>query len=56
MRPVAVGMFGSWGAGMSTLLNLIERGLTPPQGASGFVVVRFDAWIPGTKKDIRGRL
>ena len=30
MRPVTVGVFGSWGTGKSTLLNLIEHGLNPP--------------------------
>ncbi|MGL4318243.1 MAG: KAP family P-loop NTPase fold protein [Pseudomonas sp.] len=56
MRPVTVGVFGSWGTGKSTLLNLIEDGLNPPQGASDFVVVRFDAWLYQGFDDSRAAL
>lgn len=56
MRPVTVGVFGSWGTGKSTLLNLIERGLNPPQGASEFIVVRFDAWLYQGFDDSRAAL
>ncbi len=56
MRPVTVGVFGSWGTGKSTLLNLIEHGLNPPQGASEFVVVRFDAWLYQGFDDSRAAL
>lgn len=56
MRPVTVGVFGSWGTGKSTLLNLIENGLNPPQGAADFVVVRFDAWLYQGFDDSRAAL
>ncbi|CRM06367.1 putative P-loop ATPase [Pseudomonas sp. 31 E 6] len=56
MRPVTVGVFGSWGTGKSTLLNLIEHGLNPPQGVSEFVVVRFDAWLYQGFDDSRAAL
>lgn len=56
MRPVTIGVFGSWGTGKSTLLNLIEHGLNPPRGASEFVVVRFDAWLYQGFDDSRAAL
>lgn len=56
MRPVTVGVFGSWGTGKSTLLNLIEDGLNPQQSDSDFVVVRFDAWLYQGFDDSRAAL
>lgn len=43
MLPVSIGVFGTWGTGKSTLLNLVEKGL-PGDGKGKFLVVRFDAW------------
>ena len=45
MRPVSMGIFGSWGTGKSTLLNLIEQRLVDEENKDGFIVVRFDAWL-----------
>lgn len=56
MRPVTVGVFGSWGTGKSTLLNLIEGGLIPPDATSNFIVVRFDAWLYQGYDDSRAAL
>lgn len=56
MRPVTVGIFGSWGTGKSTLLNLIEDGLNPTQEGGDFVVVRFDAWLYQGFDDSRAAL
>lgn len=56
MRPVTVGVFGSWGTGKSTLLNLIEGELSPPDSESDFIVVRFDAWLYQGFDDSRAAL
>lgn len=44
MLPASVGVFGSWGTGKSTLLNIIEEELKQ-QPPDGVIVVRFDAWL-----------
>ncbi|WP_257389200.1 KAP family P-loop NTPase fold protein [Tahibacter caeni] len=58
MRPVSVGIFGSWGTGKSTLLNLIEARLS--QGQAGkqndYLVIRFDAWLYQGYDDARAAL
>lgn len=60
MLPLSIGIFGTWGTGKSTLLNLIETGLTKPsgvdQGSQGFIVVRFDAWLYQGFDDARAAL
>ncbi len=56
MRPVTVGVFGTWGTGKSTLLNLIESNLVPEKESSGFIVVRFDAWLYQGFDDSRAAL
>ncbi|WP_350612579.1 P-loop NTPase fold protein [Pseudomonas sp. HY7a-MNA-CIBAN-0227] len=56
MRPVTVGVFGSWGTGKSTLLNLIEDGLNPDEEHPEFVIVRFDAWLYQGFDDSRAAL
>ena len=56
MRPVTVGVFGTWGTGKSTLLNLIEEGLNPTGTNQDFVVVRFDAWLYQGFDDSRAAL
>lgn len=38
--PMVIGIFGGWGAGKTSLMNLIECELAPDRVAS----VRFDAW------------
>lgn len=56
MRPVTVGVFGTWGTGKSTLLNLIEHGLNPVDVIPDFIVVRFDAWLYQGFDDSRAAL
>ena len=38
--PLVIGVYGSWGMGKSTLLNLIHEKLKP----NGWQVVAFNAW------------
>jgi predicted KAP-like P-loop ATPase len=56
MRPVSVGVFGSWGVGKSTILNLVEQGLEAPDEKGKFIVVRFDAWLYQGFDDSRAAL
>ncbi|WP_309894312.1 KAP family NTPase [Archangium sp.] len=56
MRPVSVGIFGTWGSGKSTLLNLIEHQLNPTKASAEFIVVRFDAWLYQGFDDSRAAL
>jgi predicted KAP-like P-loop ATPase len=56
MRPVSVGIFGTWGTGKSTLLNLVEQGLDPARERREFIVVRFDAWLYQGFDDSRAAL
>lgn len=55
MRPVSVGIFGTWGTGKSTLLNLIETDLQASPQAE-FIVIRFDAWLYQGFDDSRAAL
>ena len=41
MLPVSIGIFGNWGAGKSSLLNLIEQQIKPDE----WIVIKFDAWL-----------
>ena len=41
MLPVSIGVFGNWGAGKSSLLNLIEQQIKPNE----WIVIKFDAWL-----------
>lgn len=58
LLPIAVGVFGGWGAGKSTVLNLAEKRLTEPQtdGKKRIVVARFDAWLFQSYDDARTAL
>lgn len=56
MRPVSVGIFGTWGTGKSTILNLVEAKILPPGGPQDFIVVRFDAWLYQGFDDARAAL
>lgn len=55
MLPVSIGIFGTWGTGKSTLLNLIENRL-PSGEEGGFIIVRFDAWLYQGFDDARAAL
>lgn len=41
MLPVSIGIFGNWGAGKSSLLNLIEQQIK----SNEWIVIKFDAWL-----------
>lgn len=56
MRPVSVGVFGTWGTGKSTILNLVEARLVAPETNHNFIVVRFDAWLYQGFDDARAAL
>lgn len=63
MLPVSIGIFGTWGTGKSSLLNLIEQGLDPigdeeshETTKSNYLVVRFDAWLHQGYDDVRAAL
>ena len=55
MRPVSVGVFGTWGTGKSSLLNLIE-GRLQDDAKDEVIIVRFDAWLYQGYDDARAAL
>ncbi len=55
MRPVSVGVFGTWGTGKSSLLNLIEAELLS-RAKDEVIVIRFDAWLYQGFDDARAAL
>jgi len=55
MRPVSVGIFGTWGTGKSSLLNLIEADLKQ-RANDDVLVIRFDAWLYQGFDDARAAL
>lgn len=55
MRPVSVGVFGTWGTGKSSLLNLIEADLKQ-RANDDVIVIRFDAWLYQGFDDARAAL
>lgn len=55
MRPVSVGVFGTWGTGKSSLLNLIEAQLRQ-SAKDEVIVIRFDAWLYQGYDDARAAL
>lgn len=55
MRPVSVGIFGTWGTGKSTILNLIEVRVLE-EACDKVLVVRFDAWLYQGYDDARAAL
>lgn len=55
MRPVSVGVFGTWGTGKSSLLNLIEAKIRREAGDK-VIVIRFDAWLYQGYDDARAAL
>lgn len=57
MLPLSMGIFGTWGTGKSTLLNLIEAGLAKDsEQANGYIIVKFDAWLYQGFDDARAAL
>lgn len=52
MLPISIGVFGTWGTGKSTVLQLVEKRL--PDGKHA--VVKFDAWLYQGFDDARAAL
>ena len=52
MLPVSIGVFGNWGAGKSSLLNLIEQQIKPVE----WIIIKFDAWLYQGFDDARAAL
>ncbi|HEA3274204.1 P-loop NTPase fold protein [Pasteurella multocida] len=52
MLPVSIGVFGNWGAGKSSLLNLIEQQIEPDE----WIIIKFDAWLYQGFDDARASL
>jgi KAP family P-loop domain len=55
LLPISIGVFGSWGTGKSTVLQLVEAKL-PKEGENVPIVVRFDAWMYQGFDDARAAL
>jgi len=55
LLPISIGVFGSWGTGKSTVLQLVE-GRLPKSGDNVPIVVRFDAWMYQGFDDARAAL
>ena len=45
MLPTSIGVFGTWGTGKSTLLNILEQELQARPATKTVIIVRFDAWL-----------
>src|SRR4051812_40647071 len=43
LLPLSLGVFGTWGTGKSTILNLMRRELSDQK--EKFLFVEFDAWL-----------
>lgn len=56
MLPISIGVFGSWGTGKSTILNLIEKNLNQIKNSDEYVIIRFDAWLYQGFDDARASL
>jgi predicted KAP-like P-loop ATPase len=41
--PTTIGLFGGWGAGKSTVLDMVGSALGPEEQANPILLVRFDA-------------
>lgn len=52
MLPVSIGVFGNWGAGKSSLLNLIEQQINSEE----WIIIKFDAWLYQGFDDARAAL
>lgn len=54
LLPLSVGVFGGWGIGKSSTLNLVERHLKDT--SDRYLIVRFDAWLYQDFDDARAAL
>lgn len=55
MLPISIGVFGSWGTGKSTILNLIEQKLQS-ENEKDYILIKFDAWLYQGFDDARAAL
>ncbi|MCT2528862.1 KAP family NTPase [Acinetobacter baumannii] len=55
MLPISIGVFGSWGTGKSTILNLIEQKLQAEK-KEDYILIKFDAWLYQGFDDARAAL
>ncbi|MBE2172901.1 NTPase KAP [Acinetobacter oleivorans] len=55
MLPISIGVFGSWGTGKSTILNLIEQKLQTEK-EEDYILIKFDAWLYQGFDDARAAL
>lgn len=59
MLPLSIGIFGGWGAGKSSMLQLVKKGLNADRDENGkekYVIVAFDAWLYQDFDDARAAL
>lgn len=54
LLPLSLGVFGGWGIGKSSTLNLVERILR--EAEDKYLIVRFDAWLYQDFDDARAAL
>lgn len=54
LLPLSLGVFGGWGIGKSSTLNLVERILS--ETPNRYLLVRFDAWLYQDFDDARAAL
>lgn len=52
LLPLSLGVFGGWGMGKSSMLNLVESELA----GEDYLIVRFDAWLYQDFDDARAAL
>ena len=55
MLPISIGVFGSWGTGKSTILNLIEEKIQSDINDE-YIIIKFDAWLYQGFDDARAAL
>lgn len=53
LRPLSVGVFGGWGAGKSSMVQLVERRLKEDKSV---ILISFDAWLFQSYDDARAAL
>ena len=56
MLPISIGVFGSWGTGKSTILNLIQNNLERIENHDDYIIIKFDAWLYQGFDDARASL
>ena len=54
LLPLSLGVFGGWGTGKSTILNLVEAQLS--KNKEEYLLVKFDAWLYQDFDDARAAL